>query len=137
VAGVSDIVPYVGPFAGGIPAALVALVSNGWQNAAIVVAAFVAINQIEAHLLGPRIVARSVKLTPLTVIFALLVGAKVFGWIGLIISVPVAGALRVVLEHVLPKYPVSRDELQAGLSYEPKRDAEAEAGVTPPAQPRP
>jgi len=53
-AGVADIVPYIGPFAGGIPATLVALLTGGWPRALEVVIAFTLINQLEGHVLGPR-----------------------------------------------------------------------------------
>lgn len=129
-AGLSDIVPYVGPFAGGIPALLAAYFTNGWQNALLVLVAFVAINQLEAHVLGPRIVARTVHVTPLTVIFALLVGGHAFGFIGLLIAVPLAGAIRVILARVLPTRPVSDEELQRALTYESHAKLESERSST-------
>lgn len=48
-----------------IPATFVALIANGWPNAVAVIVAFVIINQIEAHILGPRIVSSMVKVTVL------------------------------------------------------------------------
>ncbi len=102
LAGLFEIIPYVGAFAGAIPAILIALFTNGWQNAVIVTLGFVIINQLEGHLIAPFIVSESVGLSPLIVILALLIGGELFGLPGLIIAVPVAGILRVILSHIFP-----------------------------------
>jgi predicted PurR-regulated permease PerM len=121
-AGVMDVIPYIGPFAGAIPAFVIALIFNGIGDAAGVVAAFVAINQLEGHLLGPRIVSSTVKITPLAVIFSLLICAKVFGFLGLLIAVPIAGIVRVILLHVFGEDDVSNAQLKPGLTHEPKSE---------------
>jgi predicted PurR-regulated permease PerM len=123
-AGLADVVPYVGPFAGAIPATLIAGFSNGWPNALAVIIAFVAINQIEAHLLGPRIVSSTVKVSPLTVIFALLIGGHVFGFLGLIIAVPIAGLIRVVLVHLFPEREVTNAEVRPSLTHAPRKEVD-------------
>ena len=126
-AGVADVMPYIGPFAGGIPAALVALFVNGWPNMILVVAAFTAINQLEAHLLGPRIVSGTVKVTPLAVIFALLIGAHVLGFLGLIIAVPVAGLIRIALCRLFPDDEITNAEIRPGLTHPPQKKVDPEA----------
>ncbi|HTD37730.1 MAG TPA: AI-2E family transporter [Candidatus Limnocylindrales bacterium] len=126
-AGVADVVPYVGPFAGAIPAALVALFTNGWPNALGVIVAFTVINQFEGHLLGPRIVGSTVKVTPLAVIFALLIGAHVFGLLGLIIAVPVAGIVRVILVRLFPDEEITNAEIRPGLTQMPQVEVDPEA----------
>jgi predicted PurR-regulated permease PerM len=126
-AGLADIVPYVGPFAGGIPAVLVALFANGWPNAVLVIIAFTIINQIEAHLLGPRIVSSTVKLTPLAVIFALLIGAHILGFLGLLIAVPVAGIIHAILVRLFPDEEVTNAELRPGLTQMPLTEVDPEA----------
>jgi predicted PurR-regulated permease PerM len=119
-AGLADVVPYVGPFAGAIPATLVAGFSNGWPNALAVIIAFTVINQIEAHVLGPRIVSSTVKVSPLTVIFALLIGGHLFGFLGLIISVPIAGLIRVILVRLFPEREVTNAEVRPSLTQAPR-----------------
>lgn len=126
-AGIADIVPYVGPFAGAIPAALVALFTNGWPNALAVIVAFTVINQFEGHLLGPRIVGSTVKVTPLAVIFALLIGAHMFGLLGLIIAVPVAGVVRVILVRLFPDEEITNAEIRPGLTQMPQIEVDPEA----------
>ncbi len=101
-AGLADVIPYVGPFAGALPAGIVAIVYNGWGSIVAVGIAFVAINQIEAHILAPRIVSSTVRVTALGVIFALLISARLFGFVGLIVAVPLAGLVRIALIRIFP-----------------------------------
>ncbi len=129
-AGLVDVVPYIGPFAGAIPAALVALFTNGWPNMLLVVFAFSAINQIEAHLLGPRIVGSTTKVTPLAVIFALLIGAHVLGLLGLLIAVPLGGVIRVVLIRFFPDDEITNAEIRPGLTQSPRVDVDPQATET-------
>jgi predicted PurR-regulated permease PerM len=104
-AGLADIIPYVGPFAGALPAGIVAIVDQGWGSVVGVTIAFVAINQLEGHFLGPRIVSRTVHISSLGVIFALLIGAQLFGFVGLIVAVPLAGLVRIALIRIFPRRP--------------------------------
>lgn len=119
-AGAMDVIPFIGPFAGAIPAFIVALIFNGIGDAVGVIAAFTIINQLEAHLLAPRIVSSTVKITPLAVIFALLICAKIFGFLGLLIAVPLAGIARVLLIHIFGEDEVSNAQLKPGLTHAPK-----------------
>lgn len=126
-AGIADIIPYIGPFAGAIPAAIVAVISNGVADMFGVGIAFTIINQLEGHFLGPRIVSRTVNVTPLTVIFALLVGAHLFGIAGLIVSVPLAGIVRVILLRLFPERDVTNEVLQPGLTHPPQDEVKPTA----------
>ncbi|MBV8374315.1 MAG: AI-2E family transporter [Candidatus Eremiobacteraeota bacterium] len=126
-AGAMDIIPYLGPVAGAIPAVIVALIFNGPGNAAGVIVAFTLINQLEGHLLGPRIVSSTVKITPLTVIFALLICAKLFGFVGLIVAVPLAGIVRVLIVRLFEESAVSNAQLKPGLTAVPRSEVDARA----------
>ena len=61
---------------------------------------FVAVNQVEAVILSPRIVGGRVGLHPVVIIFALLAGGHLFGVAGVLLAVPVAATLRVILTFV-------------------------------------
>lgn len=102
LAGIFDIVPYVGAVAGWLPAVFVALFTNGWQNALLVTLGIVIINQVEGNLIVPRIVSSNVGLAPLAVIVALLIGGELFGAVGLLIAVPIAGIIRVLITDLWP-----------------------------------
>jgi predicted PurR-regulated permease PerM len=97
-AGILDVIPYFGPILGAIPAVIIALLESPLR-AVYVVIVFVVANQIESAVLTPRIVSGYVGLHPLTVIFALLVGAYMLGLWGMIIAVPVAGMVKVVARY--------------------------------------
>ena len=126
-AGIMDIIPYVGPIAGAIPAVIIAFIFNGAGDAVGVIVAFTIINQLEGHLLVPRIVSSTVKITPLAVIFALLICAKIFGFVGLIVAVPLAGIVRVILTHAFHEGPVTNAQLKPGLTQAPRSQVDPRA----------
>ncbi len=97
IAAIGDLVPYVGAVLTFIPAVLIALVDNGWQSAALVAAVFVGMYQLEGHLIAPMVVGSQVKLSPLMVMSAVLIGAELGGLFGMLVAVPIAGVLRVIL----------------------------------------
>jgi len=71
-----------------------------------------------------------VNLTPLTVIFALIIGGELFGLPGLLVAVPVAGAIRVLLEHFVPSEPVTNAELRPALTQVPRVEVDPLADHT-------
>jgi predicted PurR-regulated permease PerM len=72
-------------------------------NALIVAAVFVGIYEIEGHLIAPAIVSRQVKLTPLAVLLAVLIGAELGGIVGMLVAVPVMGVLRVIVLRMIAR----------------------------------
>jgi predicted PurR-regulated permease PerM len=103
VAGIFDVIPFVGAFVGAIPAVTLAFLNDGWQHALIVAVVFGLIFQAEGHFIAPRIVSESVGLTPLTVIIAILIGNELLGIVGMFLAVPVGAALRVIVLHAMPQ----------------------------------
>ncbi|HEX5712263.1 MAG TPA: AI-2E family transporter [Solirubrobacterales bacterium] len=85
-------IPLVGAVASGAIAALVALISNGVVDAALVMAAIVAIQQIEGDLLYPNVVGRMIRLHPVAILLVLTAGTVVAGILGALLSIPVAAA---------------------------------------------
>jgi predicted PurR-regulated permease PerM len=92
-AGVTEVIPYVGPFLGGAPPVIAALFHSPWAGL-IVLIAYVVIQQLEAHVLAPNIVGNSVGVHPLLVIFALLAGAQIGGILGMIAALPILAMLK-------------------------------------------
>jgi predicted PurR-regulated permease PerM len=101
-AGILNLIPYVGALIGFIPAVLLALVFNGWQNALIVAILFAVIQQLDGNVILPRIMKDSVQLSPLVIIIAILLGSAYFGVIGTFLAVPGAAILRVLTLHFAP-----------------------------------
>lgn len=113
VAGVTDVIPYVGPIAGAVPAVILGLTQSPWI-AAYAVAGFVAIHQLEGTVIAPKVVGESVGLHPLIVIFAILAGGEMAGLMGLLLGVPVAAVLKVVLSHLYHRLAIALDRHSAG-----------------------
>lgn len=95
-------IPYLGAAAGAVPAVLVALLTNGVLDAALASLGFAVIFELEGNLIAPKIVSRTVGVSPLAVIFAVLVGGEAFGFGGMLVAVPVVGVIRVIIENVKP-----------------------------------
>jgi predicted PurR-regulated permease PerM len=99
-AGISNIIPYFGPFIGIVPTILLALLDST-AKALYAAGAFILIQQIESGFLTPRIIGKSVGIHPVYVIMSLIIGGKLMGVIGLIMAVPVLAAIKLTLRHTL------------------------------------
>jgi predicted PurR-regulated permease PerM len=99
ISGVGELIPVVGPILAAIPAiAIAATVSV--QKVLLVIVFFVVQQQVENHLLVPKIMSRQVGVSAATVIVALLIGAKLHGIAGAILAVPTAAILSVVIAEI-------------------------------------
>lgn len=103
LAALLEFIPYVGPVLAAIPALLLAFGQDGLAKLVIVVLVYIVIQQLENHLLVPKVMQKAVGLNPIISIVALLAGAKLAGVIGALIAIPVATALSVLLQDVLEK----------------------------------
>jgi len=107
MAGLFDVIPYIGAVVGFVPSVLLAFFDDGWQHAGVVGICFAVIFQLEGQFIAPRIVSGSVGLSPLMVIVAILVGGELGGIFGMFLAVPVAGILRVLATHFVRRRPIS------------------------------
>jgi putative permease len=101
LAGVTNLIPYLGPILGAVPAFLIAMV-NGYSGLEVAFLAIVYIvaQVIDAGFLIPLMVAKIVDLHPVTVIVVIIAGAQLMGILGMIISIPVAGTLKVTVSTI-------------------------------------
>jgi len=90
LAAIFEIIPVFGPILSAIPAILVGTVDGGATGTLLVLGLYVLIHQFENHLLYPLVVRKVVGISPVIVILALIVGAKLAGFLGLLLSVPIA-----------------------------------------------
>ncbi|WP_291426354.1 AI-2E family transporter [Deinococcus sp.] len=97
LAGIFNIVPYLGPVIGATPALLLALPGGGLKML-LVVLVFVIANQLEGSFLSPMILGRTTDLHPVTVLLAILIGVAVMGLPGALLSVPTAALIKLLLE---------------------------------------
>jgi Predicted permease len=93
--GITNIIPYFGPIIGALPAVLIALLQSPSKALYTAIALFL-IQQFESGILSPKITGESVDLHPVTVILALIAGEELFGMTGMILSVPIAAAIKVI-----------------------------------------
>ena len=104
LAALFNIVPYLGPIIGVIPAVLLGFTVSP-LTALLAIVVFVVANQLEGHFLAPYILSKSTDLHPVTVLLAILAGAGLFGFLGALLAVPTVALLKVVLEEYLYRRP--------------------------------
>lgn len=102
IAAVTEMLPIVGPYIGAIPALIIAF-SVAPSKALWVAILYVAAQQFENHVLVPQVMKRAVGLSPVAIILAILIGAKLLGIIGVILAVPVTAGLAVIAEELIQK----------------------------------
>ncbi len=105
LAAVFNLVPYLGPVIGAVPAVLLAFTVSP-LTALLAVVVFIVANQLEGNLLSPLILSRSTNLHPLTVLLAIMAGLGLFGLVGALLAVPTVAFVKVILED----YVLSRRE---------------------------
>lgn len=124
LAAFADLIPLVGGVLAVAPSVLFAL-TIGPLQAAIVLVALVIYQQFESHLLLPRVYGQSLRLSPLAVIVALLVGGTLLGIVGALLALPMAAGIRVLIENYRIELPGEHpgekeeraEEAQAEVTY--------------------
>jgi predicted PurR-regulated permease PerM len=100
IAALGEMVPIIGPLLSAVPAIVVALTVS--PRTALLVAIFwIVQQQLENHLLVPRVMARQVGVSPVIVISALLIGGSALGVVGAVLAVPTAAIIQVVIQELL------------------------------------
>jgi predicted PurR-regulated permease PerM len=126
VAGLLTFIPYVGPATLLVLGGIAALVQYGsWQHLAGVVAVWGLGQLIESYWLTPKLVGDRIGLHPMAVIFAVLAGGQLFGFLGMLLALPVAAVVNVMLRYAHERYTQSR--LYAGARPEIVLDAYVDA----------
>ena len=96
-----DLIPLAGATLAAILVSTVILIETDWIRGVIVVGFFVGYQQLENHVLQPLVYGRTVQLSPLAVLCAVLIGAELGGILGALVAIPVAGSLLAVGREVL------------------------------------
>lgn len=100
IAGLTEAIPLVGPFIGGVPAVILGMTVS-WEVALLVAGWYVLVQQLEAHLLVPRVMQRAVGLNPLLVIIALVAGGTLRGVLGALLAIPVVAVLQILTQQIV------------------------------------
>jgi predicted PurR-regulated permease PerM len=91
--GLMEFIPYIGPIIGPVPAVLLALFENP-ISAVWVILLFVALQQLEGHIVAPQVFRISLRINPILIILALLIGYQLYGIAGSLVALPVLAVLR-------------------------------------------
>lgn len=94
------IIPYLGPFLGGIPAVIVALIFTSPTTAVLTVVVYIAIQQLEGNLLTPRIQGSAVRVHPIIVLLAVIGGGQLAGLVGILFAVPTLAVVKVFVDFL-------------------------------------
>jgi len=131
IAGLVSFVPYLGPATGVVLGVIAALVQFGdWQHVALVLGVFGIGQVIESYFLTPRMVGDRIGLHPVAVIFAIMAGGQLFGFLGVLLALPVAAVANVLLRYAHERYTQSR--LYAGDAPGIELDDYVDAGIDRP-----
>src|SRR5450759_503091 len=91
--GVMEFIPYIGPIIGPVPAVLLALFQDP-ISAVWLVLLFVALQQLEGHIVAPQVFRISLRINPILIILGLLIGYQLYGIAGSLVALPVAAVIR-------------------------------------------
>lgn len=107
----ADLIPLVGATLGAIPTVGVAFLSSPGRGIAALIF-YVVYQQLENHILQPTIMSRTVDINPLAVLVSVLVGVQLFGLVGALLAIPVAGVIQVIVRNLY-------DEREGRMKLEP------------------
>jgi predicted PurR-regulated permease PerM len=128
VAGLLSFVPYLGFIIGFVAAIIAALVQFGdWTHVLLVCAVFAVGQLLEGYVLVPKLVGDKIGLHPVAVIFAVLAGGYLFGFLGVLLALPAASVILVLLRYLIERYRMS--ELYTEQGAEDPAIAEVEVDV--------
>ena len=96
---IADLIPTVGATLGALAAVIVAAFA-GWGQVIITVIYFVVYQQVENYVIVPRVMKKAVDLSPAMVIVSVLIGGSLAGFAGALLALPVAAALKVVIQDI-------------------------------------
>ena len=107
-------VPYIGPWLTAIIAFLTTLATVGILKAVIALAAVIVLNSIFDSFVTPRVVGGKVGLHPVLSLIALMVGAQLFGIVGMLLALPLAATVQILLVHAIPRLGEEEKEKRSG-----------------------
>jgi predicted PurR-regulated permease PerM len=143
IAGLTNLIPLIGPFIGAVPAVFIAFTTSssegllhldpGWPLAVGSSVALLIVQQIDNHIISPNVVARTVKLHPVTVMLGLLVGGTLLGLPGMLLAVPTIASIKILLLHYWDtrmQWPPRRDDEEPGIERgEPELESDEQPSI--------
>ncbi|MFD1673006.1 AI-2E family transporter [Agrilactobacillus yilanensis] len=129
VAGVANIVPYLGPYIGLAPALIIGLMQSFPKAIAVVIIVLI-VQQVDGNFIYPHVVGKALDIHPLTIILILLAAGNIAGLLGMILAIPLYAVAKTVVKYVINLYHLRKGdvEVEAALKTEEKQPPSA----TPP-----
>ena len=109
---VFNIIPWLGPFIGAIPAVIVGLLDSPLMMLEVLVI-IVIVQQIESLLVSPQVMGRKLALSPLAIILIVLVAGRLSGLLGIILAIPVFTILKIIAAHIYEHYKKKRNNIKS------------------------
>lgn len=115
IIGVTNVIPFFGPFIGAIPCFVIVVLQNPWQGLYFLI--FICIlQQIDGNIIGPKILGDSTGLSSFWVVFAILIFGGLWGFVGMLLGVPIMAVIYYIVNRVVNHFLKKR-----GLSRETKQ----------------
>ncbi len=108
--GLFNMIPYVGAIIATVIAAIITLITGGLSQTIWMLIVVIILQQIDANIINPRIVGKSLKISPLLVLFAVTFGGAYFGILGMFLAVPVVAVIKILLDDFI-KYKEAKKKL--------------------------
>ncbi len=115
IVGVTNVIPFFGPYIGAIPSAILIFLSNPMQGVYFIIFVLV-LQQFDGNILGPKILGNSTGLSAFWVIVAILLGGGLFGFVGMVMGVPTFAVLYYIIQ-MLVNHKLERRSLPKGSEY--------------------
>jgi predicted PurR-regulated permease PerM len=130
--GFAELIPYIGPAIGAIPPVIVAALSGQPLDAVWLIIAFTVLQQLEGHVVAPQVFGQALRINPLLVIFALLLGGSIGGFVGAFIALPIAAIVRESVVYFYRHLKFQKWDLPAEPQVAPPQDHCPECGAAVP-----
>ena len=103
ICAITNIIPYVGPYIGGVPAVIVGFTISSWVGILTLISVIVS-QFLESYILTPVVMSKTMKLHPVTIIIGLLIFGHFFGIIGMLLSTPIISCLKIIFNFFDEKF---------------------------------
>ena len=100
IAGICNIIPYLGPYIGIFPALAVSLASGSWTSVVYNIIVVLVVQQIDGNFVYPNVIGKSLQIHPLTIIIILLAAGNIAGIAGMILAIPLYAVVKVVVSYL-------------------------------------
>lgn len=121
IAGVANIIPYLGPYIGLAPALAIGLFTSLPKGIAVVIVVLI-VQQVDGNFIYPNVMGKALNIHPLTIILILLAAGNLAGLLGMILAIPVYAVAKTVIIYMVNLYRLRKD---GPLVSEPKADSDS------------